>query len=144
MVENGAYFEPMDSGVTNELEARILAARDYVRVSDDLRPRVLETARSQWRDMRARGYIELAAVMALAASAVVAAFRSPSSPTSEPLSGKGRIADVRDSGHGSGPDRANWTLVDAFTELRRRQTETLRITRVSTRADDSADRDVFL
>lgn len=133
MIENGADFEFLDFGEMSEVEARISDARDYVRVSDDLRPRVLEAGRSRWMDMRMRGFIEWASVVAIAIAMVVP-FRPPSNAALASDFGfhVGLTAEMSDAAFGPGPDKANWMLVDAFTEFRRRQSETLRLTPTTT------------
>ncbi|MCI0491748.1 MAG: hypothetical protein L0Z07_02295 [Planctomycetes bacterium] len=124
-LQNG--YEPID-----EVEALVWAAGDYVQASDDLRPRVLETARMQCREQRARFYLRQAAVLV----ALLAVFTTTSSDRMDKAAGqqglvawtgsdwlfaRAQMKATWDGDYGSG-------LVDAFTELRSRQAEVLRLT----------------
>lgn len=115
-----------------DVEALIRAAGEYVRASDDLRPRVLEAARMQWRERRMRRWIRHAAVLVLTLAfssaagqqglegerprpiGIVAAagFDEWLSPTAvvSPRSGDG-----------------DWRMFEAFSELRRQQAQVLRL-----------------
>jgi hypothetical protein len=115
-----------------EVEAMVRAAGHYVRASDDLRPRVLEAARTQHGEQRAQRFIRRVAVFCV----LLAAFTSlgPSRLTvdksrpSELLAAAGfdrlwmspEAAGVR---RGDG----DWRMIDAFTELRRQQARVLRL-----------------
>ena len=93
----------------SELEALIRSAKDYVQPSQDLRPRILEAARSQHRAMSC---LRHAAVALLMISALATGLHGMngfvlSTTTPEQL--------LSSAAHD------NWGLVDSFTELRRRQ-----------------------
>jgi hypothetical protein len=93
----------------SELEALIRSAKDYVQPSEDLRPRILEAARSQRRVMSC---LRHAAAMLLMAGAFATGLHGMngfvfSTTTPEQL--------LSSAAHD------NWGLVDSFTELRRRQ-----------------------
>ena len=70
-----------------EVEAMLLAAGDYVRASDDLRPRVLEAARLQRRELRARRMIRRAAV----AVVLLAAFTASVAHQAKSLDGRSKF-----------------------------------------------------
>jgi hypothetical protein len=115
-----------------ELEAMVRAAGGYVRASDDLRPRILETARAQQGEQRARRWIRRIAVC-VALAAVFAA----SGDHLLAVAGIGRELALNPSNSqamhsqaekytASGGD-IGWGLVKAFTELRHRQSAAFRL-----------------
>src|SRR5688572_12325229 len=63
-------------GEFGEVEALVGRAKDYVRPSDDLRPRVLEAARRERSDRRIQSYLRAAAVVVLVLGVLAAAFRN--------------------------------------------------------------------
>jgi hypothetical protein len=109
-----------------EIEALVRLAGDYVHPSEDLRPRVLETARVARRERRARRRIcELAAVCFLAVLSAVGVENrpSPNAPRAAAwmteVQAPAAAAEVRgDSG---------WDMVESFTELRSHQARVLRL-----------------
>jgi hypothetical protein len=115
----------------SDTEALIRAAGSYVRASDDLRPRVLEAARLQHRERRARRWIRQAAVLALlAAFATVVGRRELDDEKAGPF---GIVAAAgfdeffvptasvsKRSGDG------DWRMIEAFTALRQQQARVLR------------------
>ena len=117
-----------DEQPLDDVEAIVLLAGDYVRASEDLRPRVLETARSQHGQRRARRRIWQSAVCVLLIGLfVTSVFRQPAlfgsaleanSGASQLLSGVETVTRETDS---------SWGIVESFTELRRRQAELLRL-----------------
>lgn len=114
-----------------EVEALLLAAGGYVRATDDLRPRVLEAARLQRRELRARRLIRRAA----AAVVLLAVFTA--SVAHQARSGDGRskfdllAADSQEM-HQRAAMRAasaggiGWGLVEAFSDLKEDQCEAIR------------------
>lgn len=93
-----------------ELEALVRSAKDYVHPSDDLRPRVLEAARSQRRVM---SYLRHAAVALVMVGTLFTGLHGTSALVLSPTTSDQLLSSAaRD---------ANWGLVDSFTELRQRQ-----------------------
>ena len=115
-------------GEFGELEALVRRAKDYVRPSDDLRPRVLEAARRERSDRRMQGYLRWAAVVVLVLGVLAAALRQR--PEAAGIRHGVLAAITRCElfvpAEGALGVDVNWNLVDSFTELRRRQAELLR------------------
>jgi hypothetical protein len=109
-----------------EIEALVRAAGGFVRASDDLRPRVLETIRLQRGERRAQGHIRRAALLCAIFAMLTAAFppttglpaRWQQSAWLTPSTAS--LLLPAQASATSGGDVA-WNLVDALTELRRRQ-----------------------
>lgn len=126
MTELCDWNDPRD-----EVAALVRAASQYVRASDDLRPRVLEAARLQCRERRAQRWSRHAAVMVLLLAFFTAAGRQGlETERSRPLGivvaagfdeffSPTAVAATR-SGDG------DWRMLEAFTELRRQQAQVLR------------------
>jgi len=120
------WDQPLD-----DVEALVRAAGEYVRASDDLRPRVLEAARLQSGEQRAKRCLRHVAVFVLLlASFNVAGWHALDDQRSRPnpllvAAGFHEVlaptlsAPIR-SGDG------DWRMIDAFTELRRQQAQLLR------------------
>lgn len=111
----------------DEIERAVRAAAGYVRASDDLRPRVLESARVQRCERRAQRWIRQAAVFVVLLATVTASIR----PTLDSsafhqanwlFAGSDAIFSHAGAKTAHGGDLA-WGLVDSFTELRRRQAD---------------------
>jgi poly(3-hydroxybutyrate) depolymerase len=114
-----------------DVEALVRAAGGYVRASDDLRPRVLEAARLQSGERRARQRIRHVALVAAAL-----AFMTAASPPG--LDGRGSrpagfvlaagLDDVFSPAAGGSArcGDGDWRMIEAFTELRRQQAQVLR------------------
>jgi len=107
-------FEPLD-----ELEMLLRSAGDYVRPSEDLRPRVLEAARMQRGEQRAVSWVRYAAIVVAACGALLSSIYQPGL-----VVGAGALP-VTTVAQGS---EFGWNMVESFTELRRRQAELLRTT----------------
>ena len=107
----------------DEVEALVRAAGGYVRPSEDLRPRLLETARAESRERQAHWRIwQLALAIALLA-AVATVFGARPGTAASFSQGALRVqAEVRPA-EGGAP---GWRIVDSFTDLRRRQAALLR------------------
>jgi hypothetical protein len=126
VTESYGLESPLD-----DIEAIVRAAGDYVRASDDLRPRVLEAARMQHGEQRTRRRLRYVAVCVLLVAfchmsdwnglihqptrpssiLVAAGFHELLTPTR---------AELIRSGDG------DWRMVEAFTKLRRQQAQLLR------------------
>jgi hypothetical protein len=102
-----------------EIEALIRSAKDCVRPSDDLRPRVLEAVRDRRELRRTVGYLRLCAVLLIAGSVMGTAL----SQRWRQLPVELLTASKLDSP--SPGDDADWRMVDSLMELRRRQAELL-------------------
>ncbi len=107
----------------DEVEALVRAAGGYVRPSEDLRPRLLETARAESRERQAQWRIwQLALAIALL-GAVATIFGTRSDAAASFSQGALQVqAEVRPAEAGA----AGWRIVDSFTDLRRRQAALLR------------------
>jgi hypothetical protein len=124
VIESRDFAAPL-----GELETLVRSAGDYVRASDDLRPRVLENARSRCSEQRLRRRFWKSAVAALFC-VILTGFLAP---RSEPAIGvKARssawtspmFAPVEAAARSNDP---SWQMVDSFTQLRLRQAELLRL-----------------
>jgi hypothetical protein len=117
------FCEPED-----EIEALIRSAKDYVRPSEDLRPRVVETARFERaeRGMRLR-FWQVAAVVFLCGVLTSSAGDHPESViTRQPAALKASeiLIQVEAAARAADP---SWEMVESFNELRLRQAEMLRL-----------------
>ena len=126
------FFDEFESlhEMQPEIEAAIHAAGAYVRASDDLRPRVLESARIERHEWQVQLVIRHTAILVVLFASLMSAFRSPPN-SSVDLQSWNWLAASSDSLliptrataiHGG--DLA-WQLVESFTELRRRQATAL-------------------
>jgi len=111
-----------------EVESLIRIAGDYVQPSRDFRPRVLEAARLESGERRARrciGRVALfAALLGLFTFSGVERLETPDAFRHLTLvASASHVLSMQDA---SGGD-SSWTLVEAYTELRRRQAEMLRL-----------------
>jgi hypothetical protein len=112
-----------------DVELLISAARNYVRPTDDLRPRVLEVARVQQRERRLQRRLAQMAAVVLLMITVLTVYHQPESsdragvflPTVEAMSAEAQLEAARFADHGS------WETVESFTDLRRRQAQLLRL-----------------
>ena len=119
-------IEPLESGAEFEdVEALVRAAGNYVRPSEELRPRVLESARMEASERKALRRIWQAALALML-------FASFSTTISGPWTGgssfSADLLQVQAEVRAAGTDAAGWSLVDSFTDLRRRQAALLRLT----------------
>lgn len=114
----------------DEIEALVRSAADYVQVSKDLRPRTLDAARLTSGERRIRRCIyQSALTAALLVWSVTASIsrldiRDDLRELTFATTGVYPVSSARISG-GSGD--AAWSLVDAYTELRGRQADVLRL-----------------
>jgi hypothetical protein len=108
-----------------ELEAILLAAGNYVRASDDLRPRVLESARTAVGQQRGQRRVRRLSL--------VGAFLSVSlSGGNSTGGGPGRLEDIQAMYRQAalkapGAGELGWGLVQAYSDLRQRQSEILKL-----------------
>jgi len=113
-----------------DIEALVRSAANYVQVSKDLRPRVLDAVRLTNVERRARRYIYQAALFAALVTWCVTAsvhrldMRDDLRELSLATASAYPISNSRISG---GAGDAAWVLVDAYTELRGRQADVLRL-----------------
>lgn len=105
----------------SDVESLIRSAGSYVRPSEELRPRVLEAARADSGERKAQRHLWLLAVAVglLGALVAVISSRSPVQATFSHgmLTATAASTDARPAEGGA----AGWSIVDAYTELRRRQ-----------------------
>jgi hypothetical protein len=120
-----------DNCDSRDVEAIVRAAGAYVRASDDLRPRVLEAARFETRELRAQRWLRRAAVAVLLAAMVGAMLRPEESRRARPI---GIVVAagfdeffVPTAVASTGSADGDWRMLDAFTELRRQQAQVLRL-----------------
>ena len=110
-----------------QIEAAIRAAGDYIRPSEDLRPRTLEAAREDCGLRRAEQKLAALAIVALmlvtVASPVVHYIDALRRQTSAPSASELQLQGLR---YASDPRIGpNWGLAEAFTQLRRVQADRL-------------------
>jgi hypothetical protein len=119
-------YEP-DDEPSDKVEAMVRAAGGYVGASDDLRPRVLETARVQCSERRAQRCIRQAAVfVVLSAVLTMSSGRGLDSASDAPRFASLVNAESIFLRAESGGGDCGWGMVDAFTELRLQQAKALR------------------
>ncbi|MFO0789675.1 MAG: hypothetical protein U0805_09465 [Pirellulales bacterium] len=122
--------QPWDNPL-DDVEALVRAAGGYVRASDDLRPRVLEAARTQYAERRTQSCLRRVAMFVV----LLAVFTTVYQPDRDvsPLSGAGQavmadfdewILPTTNATPRNGD--ADWRILDAFTKLRRQQAQLLR------------------
>ena len=124
MIESRDFSSPLD-----ELESLIRSAGQYVRASDDLRPRVLENARSQCSERRLqRRFWQTAAAVLLCAMLTSPFANRPESATDKKSGSSAwtspMLAPVEAAARSSDP---SWQMVESFTQLRLRQAQLLRL-----------------
>lgn len=115
-----------------ELEALVRNAAGYVRASDDLRPRLLETARSHRTERRAQGWIRKAAMIVVLLTGLSAAIGQAVDRT---VAGHELEITAIDAGrmhsravtYAAPSGDVAWGMVEAFSELRRRQVAAFRL-----------------
>ena len=104
----------------HDVECLIHAARNYVRPSEDLRPRVIELARAERQERRMqRGLAQMAAIIFLLVT-MVTVYRQPEGtlgnrvflPAGEVILNEVEAANSNDP---------SWEMVESFTDLKRRQ-----------------------
>ena len=124
MVDSPNSFESFE-----EVEALLRSAANYVQVSKDLRPRVLEAARLNSGERRIRHFIQQAALAAALLMWCVTASvdRLDLRDDLRNLSLAAAASPVAGQAISSGTGDGSWELVDAYTELRVRQAGVLRL-----------------
>ena len=112
----------------SDVESLIRAAGSYVRPSEELRPRVLEATRAESGEQRARRRIWHVAIAIglLGTIFAVAGNRTAVSPAFS--HGMLQVGPEVRTADGGG---AGWSIVEAFTDLRRRQAALLSLNRQS-------------
>jgi hypothetical protein len=115
-------FQPPD-----EIEALVRAAGEYVQASEDLRPRVLESARQQRCESKAQRLIARLALGVLLATTLTASSPSGSVDARHPLASAALYrASLPLPTAANADNDIGWNMVEAFTEMRRQQSEVLR------------------
>jgi hypothetical protein len=120
---DNSEFEVMD------IEAMIRDAGDYIDVSADLRPKTLETARANKQETSSRFRIEILAVCIILLSLSTRPFaerptggsllHSDLTADNVELYATARLKSLETS------DDVSWSLVEAFRELRQRQSSVI-------------------
>lgn len=97
-----------------EIEALIRAAGNYVRPSDDLRPRVLESARAEVNARQINGRLRVWVVAAVVLFMLLANPRHESAPQAV------AVIPLRPAVGSRNQDNPSWDTVDAMRGMRRR------------------------
>lgn len=114
-----------------DVEALVRAAGSYVGASEDLRPRVLEAARTQCAELRTQSCLRRVALFVVLLAVFTTAVRTDHDGS--PLGGYGQsmmaefeqlIVPAANATPRNGD--ADWRILDAFTKLRRQQAQLLR------------------
>jgi hypothetical protein len=114
----------------NDIEALVRSAADYVQVSKDLRPRVVDAARLTSGERRTRRYIrQMALVAALLTWCVTTSVNrfDMRDDLRELTFATASSYPISSNRFSSGAGDAAWVLVDAYTDLRGRQADVLRL-----------------
>ena len=123
--------EPLDCcEQSDDVESLVRAAGNYLRPSDDLRPRVLESARAESNERWAQRQIwQVALVVALlgVCSTSVRSRLEVAAPPSGIALGTGAMVRRAEAGN-DGWNNVGWNTVESFTDLRRRHAAMLRLT----------------
>jgi len=124
VIESRDFSSPLD-----EVESLIRSAGDYVRASDDLRPRVLEIARLQVNERRMRRRFWQSAAVALFCVVLTSSLvqrldsavgtKAQTSVWTSPM-----FVPVEAAALSSDP---SWQMVESFSELRLRQAQLLQL-----------------
>jgi hypothetical protein len=121
------WDEPID-----EVEDMVRAAGSYMQASRDLRPRVLEAARTECGERRAQRSIrQLAIAVVLLTVFTIPGGRGLGTEADRLLSmlaavDSAHIFSQAESKVSQGRERG-WAMVEAFTDLRRQQADVLRL-----------------
>ena len=119
-------IEPLEHDAEwSDMEALVREAGGYVRPSEELRPRVLETARAEAGEHQAQRRIWQAA-LAIALLGLLSSAASTRWDIASPLPGV--LLQAPAERQQAGGD-AGWSMVESFTDLRRRQAALLSLTR---------------
>ncbi len=122
MIDSPGDYDPV-----RETEALIRSAAEYVRISPDLHPRVVEAARLNRREFRARRIIRhtaiAVAVLAWSVITIIGRMNGTYMNQQLPITATGAFSISGRVANSGGED---WTLVNAFTELRDKQADVLR------------------
>ena len=107
----------------SELEALIHAAQNFVEPSDDLRPRVLEAAREERKQLYTRQRLGKAAALVIALGMFLAMIRQELQSQSPDFAGPSRSASplAISPTAALSPNDSAWEMVESLTELRKRQ-----------------------
>jgi hypothetical protein len=116
-----------------DVEAMVRSAGQYVRASDDLRPRVLEMASVQRGEEWAQRCIRRVALVVILLATFTTIGRHPllssGTTTGHPLfSAELEQSLTRAAMPNVGAGQSSWSAVEALTNLRERQAEALRLT----------------
>jgi hypothetical protein len=125
VIDSPNLNEPLD-----DIEALVRSAGNYVQVSKDLRPRVLDAARLTTGERQIRRYIRQAALMAALLTWCVTASVNRldmRDDLRELTFSSTNVYPVSNTQISNGAGNAAWSLVDAYTELRSRQADVLRL-----------------
>ncbi len=120
-----------ESSPFGDVEALVGAAGGYVQATSDLRPRILETARLQRRELRARRLIRRLAVAVVLLATFTAAVGHQANTAAKRdeltlLNANSQAMHSRAEVHAASVGGIGWGIVEAFRELRERQSEALR------------------
>jgi hypothetical protein len=114
----------------DDVEALVRAAGNYVRPSDDLRPRVLETARAEcherWAQQRIWQVALVVALLGVCSTSVRSRMEVAASPSGNALAAGAMVRHAEAGNDGWNNDA--WNTVESFTDLRRRHAALLRLT----------------
>src|SRR5262245_14578196 len=108
---------------TDDLESLLISASEYVRPSDDLRPRVLEAGRLGRRQRRSQQRFWRAAFVVVLLGMLTTSVRDRAQAAAERA--MGQAGYLMSEPQTVGRPNPGWEMVESFTELRRRQAEML-------------------
>jgi hypothetical protein len=112
---------------SDELEALIRAAGNYVRPSDDLRPLVLEEARLARSERRAQDRIWQFVLAVMFVAIALSSWRGYSPSGLDAASALESAAPASAASSSPPHDNPTWHAVDSFSALRRRQASLLQL-----------------
>jgi hypothetical protein len=116
-------------GPSADLEALIRGANNYVRPSEDLRPRVLEAARQAAGERRARMLVGRLAALVIVTATLITSLNPHIQPgflvaSQAAISLEAPVFPPNGEAEG---DASSWRMVEAFTQLRRQHAQLLRL-----------------
>jgi len=111
----------------DEIESLILLAGNYVRPSEDLRPQVLELARTERLERRMQRHLARLAAVVFLMITVISTYRETANAAAGQLFSPAMEGVSLEAEATSRRADPSWETVESFTDLRRRQAALLQL-----------------